>query len=261
MRKIKTIILIIFIGFTLVIGAIHLLFYFFPYPYARFNKYIMKTKLKYEFCTYNIPNNYEFVEFYDSGRYENALVIWKEKASQQGILLFRFRQQLKLEPGDISFSKKPIKRTFKVEDRRLSENIVLSNFIPFFIDNYPMNTPPLLEVRGFDQIYQSVNLSTESTDVFYVEGAFSNVGLYKNHKGIFKYITHIFGFGKKVDGVFALIRNKKTGDAIFSIFYKPKNSSFDSQMLINFLKSVKFATEPFNDKFNIFRHRHRYIYN
>lgn len=245
----------ILIGGLSAVILVPILIYLFipiPYKYSGLTVHGWQLNGRFDFCKYELPESYKFATFRYGESHPGRLIVYQKPEPNQVVILTKFREFLKVPVDYISISNKRANVFHKtLELTYRSERFDLEipyPFPPFLRIDDIKRIPKELEIRGIENPSVS-NFETPIADVFYIQGDFSSIGFYKRKHGIWKYVTPVLKFHEASKGAIAVLTDKNTGETIFAITAVPMSQTFDESEFKQFIQSITFEKEPFQDPF------------
>lgn len=236
-----------------VISCIKYVYFPKSYKYGDWWRVAFWGHLKYEFCKYNVPEDYKYIE-YREGRHKRLLAYTNTKTDQLFIVL-KLREFPKIDFNNVFVTTTPTKRPFRCVEYHINNKFNLLYLLPFFRDDSLKNASNGLIIKGFKS-NDNESFSTNATEIKYYKGEFTEIGFYKPSEGlIIKYPVPAIKFSVKNKGAIAVIKDKATGHTLISIGSIPFFGDFNDEEYKNILKSLTFDTEvKWEDKYKV-RHK------
>lgn len=205
---------------------------------------------RFQFCKYDLPTPYDMVAYREKNDLSpgdrKMFILFKNKQTDQYFSIFRLNEITKIDFKNVVFSSKkifPMANQYVFKLRRV-DDFDMQYFLPIFKNIDFSNMTPKLEIRNID-IKSQGNLETEKTYILYIKGIFKKLAFYRVSNNFFKkYTVPVLRFKKDVQGVIAIIKDKKTGDVIFSFGCNDTYQTFDEKEYLNIIKSITFDAEP-----------------
>ncbi len=206
--------LIAFLIITILVGIIWLL----PKPYL-YNFYLPiinaddQAKIIHSLGRFSTAINYELKDVGKGREGENVSVIYMEKQTDQRLIIAILREHLPDNLDRVTIlDRTQVQRTFAMSAIEITK-------VPSFRFTYllPYIRKDDLSGMGDEAIVKGIavkrqeRFQTAFADIFYVNGEFTKIGLYKEKKGIWNYPTPVFDFKSIHDGALAFVKSKKSG--------------------------------------------------
>lgn len=252
-RRIKKIIFIL-LGIVTFVGVIK--YHFFPaeYPYGGFWQPMWWWKCKYDFCKYDVPNEYKFLEYADAKLdkdYDKRMIIYRDTVSGQILTITRLREYLDINLDLIELSKERIVKTNRTETNKSAHGFNVVYLLPFFRNDDVQKTQDLT-LRGIN-LMNKEDFETDKTRVKYFSGTFKKIGFYKKNTNIlFRYPTPVFDFLEERRGALAIVKDKATKETLIVTGWNRIDKEFDEEEFKGIVKSLTFDKEPCTDSIEDF---------
>lgn len=203
-------------------------------------------KCIYNFCTYELPKQYEFIEYsYSKKDDSKGELIFENKNTDQFLMLTKLREYPNIDLKKVNFSSRKVDLKYQLKSySRIFSHFNTLYILPFLCDDSLKNLPDDLTIRGFNP-NRKEKLSTQTTDILYMKGRIKDVGLYRPDKWYHRYPALVFQFDKVYDGAIAIITDKKTKKTIFAFSMVPDGNAFNEDDFKLVLNTLTFDTKPY----------------
>jgi hypothetical protein len=225
----------LFVVFIALIGSFEL---FYPYTFGHaFNE----DEVIRSVGAFSAPTNYKLTAVKKGKKGENRLVLYVNQENNQKIFLTILREHLtdRLDSIRILDNTK-VERTFDMSEFEMNN---VSSFTFTYLLPLPFRRVDLTG-RGDEAIIKGINVKanekfeTAASDIFYVQGEFTKIGLYKEPNGWWEYPTPVFDFKTLHEGALAFIKSKKSGKVLVSVSVNSLGQ-FNEKEFRDFVESVE----------------------
>lgn len=227
-----------FFLFVLFIALIRSCELFYPYT---FDYVLNEDQVIRSVGIFSPPANYKLIAVKKGEKGENKLVLYINQERNQKIFLTILREHLtdRLDRIRILENSK-VERTFRMSAFEMG---TVSNFTFTYLLPLPFRRDDLSGM-GDEAVIKGINvkskerIETAASDIFYVQGEFTKIGLYKEPNGWWEYPTPVFGFRTLHEGALAFIKSKKSGKVLVSVSVNSLGQ-FNEKEFRDFVESVE----------------------
>jgi hypothetical protein len=162
---------------------------------------------------FSVPVNYALNDVGKGIVGENVMIVYADDQTGQKVMITLLREHL---PDDLNrieiLDRTQVHETFRRSGIEITK--VLSFRFTYLL---PFIRKDDLSGMGYEALVKGITVKkqerfeTAFADIFYVNGEFTKIGLYKEKKGIWNYPTPVFDFKSIHDGALAFVKSKKSG--------------------------------------------------
>jgi hypothetical protein len=171
---------------------------------------------------FSIPEDYELRAVSVGRKGENRLIVYINEQNGQKLFITILREHLSDKLDEIQIlNKTKVQRTVGSSMDRLEHSDVPSFRFTYFL--FFILRKDDLSGMGDEAIIKGINVKdqerfeTPFSDVLYVRGEFTKIGLFKEKRGIWHYPTPVFDFETLHEGALAFIKSKESGRVMVAV--------------------------------------------
>lgn len=201
----------------------------------------------YDFCKYQIPENYKAVTYVEAHGKDKNLVVLRNEDARNLIIVARLRGFHYVPLEKIEIGGKNFSQPLSIAQSKVTNefNIIVYRHLLYFLEQGDLNKiPDNLALKGL-VVEKSEKYSTQNANVYYISGTFQKIGFFKKMPFPWGFANPIFDFLIPSKGALAILNSKNSNETLMIVSQVPNAGIFNEDIFKKFIASVSFDKEPF----------------